>query len=86
MRKFVKTNFWLKEARKFEKDFQKMMLAQAGKTTSRKRKAVTMVEVVVVHDLDSDSDDDEHSGIRGAGTASTISELSSHGTEQGRPV
>ncbi len=34
------------------------MLAQAGKTTSRKRKAVTIVEVVAVHELDSDNDDD----------------------------
>ncbi len=76
----------LVEGRKLEGDFQKMMLAQAGKTTSRKRKAVTMVEVAVVHDLDSDSDNDEYSGICGAGTANTISKLSSHGTEQGRPV
>jgi hypothetical protein len=28
-----------------------MMLAQAGKTTSRKRKAVTIVEVAMVHEL-----------------------------------
>jgi hypothetical protein len=53
------------------------MLAQAGKTTSRKRKAVTIVEVVAVHELDSDNDDDEVSGKRGTGNASTVSELSS---------
>jgi translation initiation factor 1 (eIF-1/SUI1) len=53
------------------------MLAQAGKTTSRKRKAVTIVEVVAVHELDSDNDDDEVSGKCGTGNASTVSELSS---------
>jgi hypothetical protein len=58
-----------------------MMLANAGKTNSRKRKAITTVQVAVVHDLDSDSDDDEGGGRRcGAGTSSTISNLSSHDT------
>jgi hypothetical protein len=59
-----------------------MMLENAGKTTSRKRKAYTTLEVAAVHELDSDSNDDESSGIHGAGTTSTISELSSHATKQ----
>jgi hypothetical protein len=71
----------LHQGKKFEEDFQRMILAQAGKTTSRKRKAVTIVAVAAVHELDSDSDDDEDSGRRGTGHASNISELSSQGTD-----
>jgi hypothetical protein len=74
------------EGRKFEGDFQKMMLDLAGKSTSRKRKTVAMVEVAAVHELDSDSDDEEHSGTRAAGTTSTVSELSSGGTVGSVPV
>jgi hypothetical protein len=33
----------LNQGKKFKEDSQRMMLAQAGKTTSRKRKAVTIV-------------------------------------------
>jgi hypothetical protein len=55
-----------------------MMLAQAGKITSRKRKVVTIVEVAEVHKLDSDSDNG--SGRHCTGNASTISKLSSQGT------
>ena len=62
------------------------MLANAGKTTSRKRKAYATLEVAAVHELDSDSDDDESIGRWGAGTTSTVSELSSHGTKQSVPV
>jgi hypothetical protein len=35
------------------------MPKEAGKATSRKRKAVPEVEVVALHKLDSDSDSDE---------------------------
>jgi hypothetical protein len=38
------------------------MLAEAGKATSRMRKAVPMVEVVAVDELDSDSDEGDGSG------------------------
>ncbi len=74
------------KGKKFEEDFWKMMLANAGKITSRKRKAYTTLEVAAVHELDSDSNDDESSGRCGAGIASTISELSSHVTRQSLTV
>jgi hypothetical protein len=45
-----------------ETEFKKRMLAKAGKAMSRKRKAVTLIEVVAVHKLDSDSDSDEDDG------------------------
>jgi hypothetical protein len=38
------------------------MLKEAGKATSRKRKAIPEVEVLAVHELDSDSDEDNNSG------------------------
>jgi hypothetical protein len=48
----------------FETEFKKRMLKEAGKATSRKKKAVPEVEVVAVHELDSDSDsgEDDNSG------------------------
>ena len=49
----------------FETEFKKRMLTQAGKATSRKRKAVPVVEVVAVHELDSDSDSDEDNNSGG---------------------
>jgi hypothetical protein len=54
------------------------MLAQAGKATSRKRKAVPVVEMVAVHELDSDSDrdKDDNSGGQGTGATSMVSDLS----------
>jgi hypothetical protein len=70
------------KGKKFEEDFWTMMLANAGKKTSRKRKAYTTLEVAEVHKLDIDSDVDQSSGRHGAGTTSTISELSSHATRQ----
>jgi hypothetical protein len=70
----------LNQGKKFEEDFQSMMLAQAGKTTNRKRKVVTIVEVAAVHKLDSDTDDNEDSGRCSTGNASTIRELNSQGT------
>jgi hypothetical protein len=72
----------LDKGKKFEEDFWTMMLANAGKKTSRKRKAYTTLEVAAVHKLDIDSDVDQSSGRHGAGTTSTISELSSHATRQ----
>jgi hypothetical protein len=63
-----------------------MMLDLARKSTSRKRKTVAMVEVAAVHELDSNSDDEECSSTRAAGTASTVSELSSGGTVGSVPV
>jgi hypothetical protein len=74
----------LDKGKKFEEDFQRMMLENAGKTTSRKRKAYTTLEVAAVHELDSESNDDDNSGRHGAGTASTISELSSRTTRHCR--
>jgi len=52
------------------------MLAKAGKAMSRKRKAVTLIEVAAVHELDSDSDEDDGSGGRGTGATSMVSNLS----------
>jgi hypothetical protein len=48
----------------FETEFKKQMLKEAGKATSRKGKAVPVVEVVAVHELDSysESDEDDNSG------------------------
>jgi hypothetical protein len=65
----------LDKGKKFEEDFWTMK-------TSRKRKAYTTLEVAEVHKLDIDSDVDQSSGRHGAGTTSTISELSSHATRQ----
>jgi hypothetical protein len=65
----------------FETEFKKWMLKEAGKATSRKRKAVPEVEVVAVHEFDSDSDSDEdiNSGGRRTGATSTVSNLSDSG-------
>jgi hypothetical protein len=60
----------------FETEFKKQMLADAGKATSRKRKAVPVVEVVTVHELDSGSDEDDSSGGGGTGATSMVSDLS----------
>ncbi len=46
----------------FETKFKKWMPTQAGKATSRKRKVVSVVEVVALHERDSDSDEDDNSG------------------------
>jgi hypothetical protein len=62
----------------FETEFKKQMLKEAGKATSRKRKAIPEVEVVTVHKLgsDSDSDEDDNSGGQGTGATSMVSNQS----------
>jgi hypothetical protein len=62
MRRYVKTNWLSIDGQIYETEFKKWMLAQAGKATSRKRKAVPVVEKEAVHELDSDSDEDDNHG------------------------
>ena len=76
------------EGKKFEVEFQKKMQVEAGKASSRKRKAIPEVEVAAAHELDSDDDDDSGSAGRrqGLGTASAVSELSESQATGSTPV